>query len=143
VAGRIPLLIRGRKVGVALLWQTGRPQRIAESFRERSGTVHASKLAAVAKVWLQFEYSPSSCHRFVDSSEFGKRSGQVHVRDAVCRICLNGLVGDATSFFVTPAQQMAHCLRVNAAQAQESKGLSRIPCSLRSIARSASPPTRG
>jgi hypothetical protein len=36
-----------------LLWQSGVSQRAAKSFRERWGTIHARKLAAVAKGWMK------------------------------------------------------------------------------------------
>src|SRR5207244_8715776 len=101
-----------RKLDVALLWQPGGPQRIAKSFRERWGAVHARKLAAVAKGWMKFEHPHSGCPRFFQPSEFGKRSGQLHIGDAVCGIGLNGLVGGATGCFIAAAQQMTHRLRI-------------------------------
>src|SRR6185437_8721355 len=95
-----------------LLWQSGVPQRSAKSLGERWRTVHASKLAAVAKGRVKLEHTGGGRPRFIQSAKFGQRGGQLHISDAVCRIGLNGLVSRTTSFFVTPAQQMAHRLRV-------------------------------
>src|SRR5262249_32572769 len=94
------------------LWQPCSPQRIAKSLRERWGTVHARKLAAVAKGWMKFEHPRSSCPRFFQPSELGKCSGQLHVRDAVRGIGLNGSIGGATGVVMAPAQQMTHRLCV-------------------------------
>ena len=96
----------------ALVWQPSSPQRATKSFRKRRGTVHARKLAAVAKARLKLEHTRSGRPRFVQPAKFDKCSGQLHVSDAVCRIGLNGFVGRSTSFLVSTAQQMTHCLRV-------------------------------
>ena len=92
----------------ALLWQPGDLQRTTERFRKRWGTVHASKLAAVAKGRLKLEHARGRCSRFVQTAEPGQRGGQLHISDAMCRIGLNGLVGRTASFFVTPTRP---CMR--------------------------------
>ena len=61
---------------------------------------------------MEFEYTGGGRPRFVQPAKFGQSGSQLHISDAVCGVGLNGLVGRATSFFVTSAQQMAHCLRV-------------------------------
>ena len=48
-----------------LLWQPGDTQRITKRFRKRRSTIHARKLAAIAKGWLKLQHSGGGCSRFV------------------------------------------------------------------------------
>src|SRR3569832_2667428 len=94
----------------ALFRQSGQTQRAAKGFRERRGTVHTGKLAAVAKRRVKLEHARSRGGGFVQPAELGERSGQLDVSYAVCGIGLTGFVSGPASLLVTAAQQMAHGL---------------------------------
>jgi hypothetical protein len=67
-------------------------------------------------------------------------AGQLRIGNDVCGVGLNGSVCGTTSFPIAAAEEMAHRLRVQCGESPGSNGLSRMPRSLHSIARSASPP---
>lgn len=89
------------------------PQRISKRLRKRRGAIHARELAAVAKGRLKFEHARGGGLCFLQPPEFGKRSGQLHIGNAMRRVSLNGLVGSTAGFVIATAHQMAHCLGVD------------------------------
>ncbi len=100
-----------KQVG-ALLWQPGGTKRIAKRCCKRRSAIDARELSTVAKRGVQFQNPRRGSPGFFQPPEFRERRGQLHIGDAVCRVGLNGPVSCMSSFFITAAVEMAHCLCV-------------------------------
>ena len=61
---------------------------------------------------MQFQNPRRSDPGVFQSSKFGERCGQLHMGDAVCRVCLNGPISRMSSFLITAPVEITHCLCV-------------------------------
>ena len=95
-----------------LLRQPDRSQRFSHGSGKRRRASNAGELAAVAKRRMQFQNLRRGGLGFFQTSKLCERRRQLHVRNAVGRIGVDGLIGSTRSLIVTAEMEMAHRLRV-------------------------------